>query len=526
MLFNSYEFILLFLPIVVAGFFLIGRSGAQRAAIGWLVAASLFFYGWWNPAYLLLLGTSVIANFALGTYLCRSRIGPGRHRKTLLIAGLAANLSSIGFYKYAGFFVSNVNALTGSGFELEPIVLPLAISFFTFQQITYLVDSYRGITQEHSFLNYCLFVTFFPQLIAGPIVHHGEMLPQFAKRSIFRLSSSNIAVGITLFAIGLFKKAVLADGIAVYATPVFADAESGAALDLFTAWGGALSYTLQLYFDFSGYSDMALGAARLFGIRLPANFNSPYQATNIIEFWRRWHMTLSRFLRDYVYIPLGGSRRGPLRRHVNLLMTMLIGGLWHGAGWTFIVWGGLHGLYLIINHAWRWLRRRRHNGAAPELGGWGRHAAHALTLLAVVIGWVFFRAHSFEGAMRILEGMAGVNGVTLPAAISYRIGALASVLESLGVVYTPGGGAQFLQTWLWIGALGAICLLLPNALVLLRRYRPALGFGPGPAAPRAARRRPPLAWRPSAAWAGGVALLLTGGLLALPEVSEFLYYQF
>jgi len=529
MLFNSYEFIMLFLPLTVAGFYLIGRSGARRAATAWLVAASLFFYGWWNPTYLLLLGASVVFNFTLGGHLVRSRSARSPRRRALLVVGIALNLSSIGFFKYANFFVDNVNLLTDTNYHLGTIILPLAISFFTFQQITYLVDSYKGLTEEHSFLNYCLFVTFFPQLIAGPIVHHSEMLPQFARRGAVRLRSSDLAVGITLFSIGLFKKAVLADGIAAHATPVFAAAESGMTMDFLTAWGGALSYTFQLYFDFSGYSDMALGGARLFGIRLPANFNSPYQATSIIDFWHRWHMTLSRFLRDYVYFPLGGNRRGRARRHANLLLTMLIGGLWHGAGWTFIAWGGLHGIYLMVNHAWRWLTRRTRHADSASSTWWGRRLAQLLTLLAVIVGWVFFRAASFDGAMRILDGMAGLNGVSLPAAVSYRLGSLAHFLASVGVTFVPGGGKLFLQTWSWIAALGFVSLMLPNALVLLRRYRPTYDRVEALSGADALRPCGPLAtlcWRPDTRWALTVGSLLAAGVLALSQVSEFLYYQF
>ena len=532
MLFNSYEFIFAFLPATLAVFFLLGRGGAHRMALGWLVAASLFFYGWWNPPYLLLIGASIGFNFLLGNHLARGRGGDGARRKPLLVAGVALNLFSIGYFKYVNFFVANVNAIAGTDYHLGVIVLPLAISFFTFQQITFLVDSYRGLTREQDFLNYCLFVTFFPQLIAGPIVHHSEMLPQFARRAVFRFRASNLAVGLTLFAIGLFKKAVMADGVAAYATPVFAAAETGAPVDFFTAWGGALAYTFQLYFDFSGYSDMALGGARMFGIRLPVNFNSPYKAVNIIDFWRRWHITLSRFLRDYVYIELGGNRRGPTRRHVNLMLTMLIGGLWHGAGWTFVIWGGLHGLYLIVNHGWHTMRRRLNGGRLPESSWAGRRCAQAITFLAVVVGWVFFRATSLDGAVAMLEGMAGLNGVSLPAAVAYRTGALAGALEAIGVTFAPGGGERFLLTWAWIAVLLPVALIAPNSLVLMRRYRPALGFStdsaePGRALPqRIADAVDGLAWRPRPRWIVGAALALGGGVLALPQVSEFLYYQF
>ena len=296
----------------------------------------------------------------------------------------------------------------------KKILLPLAISFFTFQQIAYLIDAYRYETQEYNFLHYCLFVTFFPQLIAGPIVRHKEMLPQFSKDKIYKLHYKHIAIGLAIFAIGLFKKVIFADGIAIYATPVFMLAETEAAMTFFEAWGGALAYTLQLYFDFSGYSDMAVGIGFMFGIKLPINFNSPYKATSIIDFWRRWHITLSRFLRDYLYVALGGSRKGKVRRFVSVFLTMLLGGIWHGAGWTFVFWGLLHGFYLLVNHMWRKVTmdvfKWSHKIGIVELTIY-----RVLTLFAIVIGWVYFRAESFTGANHMILTMLGVHGVSLPS---------------------------------------------------------------------------------------------------------------
>ncbi len=509
MLFNSYEFIFAFLPTVLAVFFLIGRYGQLRLAVGWLVLASLFFYGWWNPSYLGLIITSVLFNYSVGIGLGR---GAGRRwHKPLLVLGITANLGLLGYYKYANFFLENLNRLASVDYHLGTIILPLAISFFTFQQITYLVDAYRGETREYDFLQYCLFVTFFPQLIAGPIVHHKEMLPQFSHLAIYRPDAGNLSVGLSFFFMGLFKKAVLADGAAVYATPVFGAAAMGESPTFFIAWGGALAYTCQLYFDFSGYSDMAIGLARLFGIRLPLNFNSPYKAATIADFWRRWHMTLSRFLRDYVYIALGGNRRGRVRRHANLLLTMLLGGLWHGAGWTFVFWGLLHGTYLIICHLWQALR------PLPAMPIW---SARLLTFLCVVVSWVFFRAADFETALRILSGMVGLNGVTLPSAIGYRLGMAQPVLESMGVAYSLGGGRQFVLTYLWVGGLLAIAFWCPNTQQILRRYRPALDFKP--TTPVTKR----LCWRPSPAWGMVMGCATVMGILALSQVSEFLYFQF
>lgn len=528
MLFNSYEFILLFLPITLAGFFLLARWNRETAIV-WLVLASLFFYGWWNPAYLLLIVASMIGNFALGRLLSRSGSDSDvLSRRALLTIGIALNLALLLYYKYSGFLVSNINSLIDAQIQFSDVLLPLAISFFTFQQIAYLVDAYQRKTTEYRFSHYALFVTFFPQLIAGPIVHHKEMLPQFMSRKRFALRAENISVGGTIFAIGLFKKAILADGIAPFATNAFALAESGGELALLQAWAGALAYTLQLYFDFSGYSDMAIGAARMFGIRLPLNFHSPYKSTSIVEFWRRWHMTLSRFLRDYLYIPLGGSRKGTVRRYTNLLTTMLLGGLWHGAGWTFIIWGLLHGLYLVVNHAWSHLTREL---TAPSAGfrRLASFASWAMTFSVVVIGWVFFRATDIDSALRMLSGMVGLNGVSLPNALFSRLEPLHGVLQSLGVTSSLGHGHEFVMGYLWIGSLLLVALLMPNTQQIMRRFRPAFAAYRSHDGVSASARTVPYArvfWRPTVFWAIFSAVAAAFGLLALTSVSEFLYFQF
>jgi alginate O-acetyltransferase complex protein AlgI len=529
MLFNTYGFILVFLPVVVVLFYSIGRLGGNRAAIASIVVASLFFYGWWNPVYLFLIGTSIVVNYLFGL-----RLDPGTSRDAsadpatprssgvTLALGIAFNLGLLGYFKYMNFFADTVAALLGTSFTLEHIVLPLAISFFTFQQITYLVDTSRGLAKRYSFLHYTLFVTFFPQLIAGPVVHHSEMMPQFMREDLCRFRFQNAAVGLTIFILGLFKKVVIADGISVYGTPVFDAASAGATLTFFEAWGGALAYTFQLYFDFSGYSDMAIGLARLFGIRLPLNFNSPYKATNIVEFWRRWHMTLSRFLRDYLYIPLGGNRKGKIRRNVNLMTTMLLGGLWHGAGWTFVAWGGLHGLYLVVNRFWQGLRRRYMPDRSFGLAG--RWSARLLTFLVVIVGWVFFRADSFTSATRILEGMAGLNGVLLPAEFRGMLGPLAGLLMEMGWRFEADSGyfhgvKQVLFTALLLWTSWA----LPNTQEIMSRYRPAFERVHFEPKSRLARL---YTWRPAIAYAGITALLFTACLLSLRRVSEFLYFQF
>jgi alginate O-acetyltransferase complex protein AlgI len=528
MLFNSYEFIFLFLPVTFLVFFAIARLG-REAAIAWLVVASLFFYGWWNPSYLILILLSMVVNFGFGEFISRAHERRCSARaKTGLVLGLMLNLGVLAYFKYAGFFIENLNALTGSSVDLGRIVLPLAISFFTFQQIAYLVDAYKGITQEYRFSHYALFVTFFPQLIAGPIVHHQEMLPQFMRRDALRPKLDNVSIGLSIFFVGLFKKAVLADGIAPYGSSVFDAAAAGETLSLFEAWGGALAYTMQLYFDFSGYSDMAIGGARLFGIRLPLNFHSPYKATSIIEFWRRWHMTLSRFLRDYLYIPLGGSRHGKARRYFNLTATMFLGGLWHGAGWTFVAWGGLHGFYLVVNHAWHRFRQM-FGRASSKSSRAGKLVAWLITFMAVVTGWVFFRATDFHSATAILKGMAGMNGVALPNAVIARLGDAGVWLESAGVDVYLGGGSDFFFTWLWVMALLAVVLMMPNTQQIMSAFKPALRVYQSDNkyqirfAERLASR---ITWQPIAGWAVVIGIVAAMGLLALTSVSEFLYFQF
>ncbi|HSV28256.1 MAG TPA: MBOAT family protein, partial [Candidatus Omnitrophota bacterium] len=497
MLFNSSVFLFAFLPIVLAGWHLLKPRAPWRLTVTWLVAASLVFYGWFNPVYILFILGSIAGNYRLGLAIAAAG---AKTRKPLMLAGVAANLGLLGYFKYANFLVATVNGAAGTAFDLGPIVLPLAISFFTFQQVAYLVDVWKGRCEEHDFLDYCLFVTFFPQLIAGPIVHHSEMMPHFRRPIRRGLLSAWTAWGLSVLAVGLFKKAVIADGLALYADPVFDAAAAGTMPTFIEAWGGALAYTLQIYFDFSGYSEMAIGLGLLFGVRLPLNFASPYKATNIVEFWRRWHITLSRFLRDYLYIPLGGNRKGPARRSANLMATMLLGGLWHGAGWTFVAWGCLHGLYLLVNHAWRGATGGRSFGRAGALAGW------ALTFLGVVVAWVFFRAADFPAAFAMLAGMAGANGVVVPAEILARLGGAQAWAQALGIAAAPGDLTFFFgmgQVAALAAAL-AIAVGLPNVHELLVRRR---------ADGRAGLVRA-LRWRLSPAWGlaagGAVAAALFG----------------
>jgi alginate O-acetyltransferase complex protein AlgI len=398
-LFNSPFYIFVFLPIVLIIYFSLNKMRFITLGKAWMVLASLYFYGYWNPAYLFLIIASMLVNFGIGNALHKTKEKNTSFlsRKKVLIIGIVLNLSVLAYYKYSDFFIFNMNELLGIDAPLLNLLLPLAISFFTFQQIAYLVDCYQFDTQEYDFLSYCLFVSFFPQLIAGPIVHHKEMMPQFSNlRNVF-VNYRNISKGLLIFSIGLFKKVVIADTFAIWANQGF---DATIPLSFFEAWGASLSYTFQLYYDFSGYSDMAIGVALMFNIRLPLNFNSPYKAKSIQDFWRRWHMTLSRWLRDYLYIPLGGNRIGVSRTYFNLMATFVLGGLWHGAGWTFILWGALHGSALAIHRFWQTF-----NIKMPSIVAW------TLTFLFINFTWIFFRANDVSSALSIIEGMFGLNGI-------------------------------------------------------------------------------------------------------------------
>lgn len=519
MLFNSYPFIGLFLPITLVGFFLIAKASHMGAAL-WLGIASLAFYGWWDPRYIGLLLLSIIFNYGIGRAISKQRErGSPRHAKSILIIGIVCDLALLFYYKYTDFFISSANQAFHTQFPLVNLVLPLGISFFTFTQIAFLVDTYRGEAKEYDPVHYLFFVTNFPHLIAGPILHHKEIMPQFEHPACYRVNWEDIAVGLTIFAIGLAKKVLLADEISSYVAPTF-DGTSNP--HMFQAWGATLAYTLQLYFDFSGYSDMAIGLARMFGIKFPLNFDSPYKAQNIVEFWRRWHMTLSRFLRDYLYIPLGGNRQGPIRRHINLLVTMVLGGLWHGAGWTFVVWGALHGVYLVINHTWQSLR----GGASTASTHRPRFWAWALTFLAVMVGWVFFRAKNLDVAFDILGGMAGLNGVVLPQHW-FKGTFMIHIMDTLvanGVQIAAIKATAYRDQAYVTAALLLIATLAPNTQQILQRFQPTIDQFR-----RLDGALARWAWRPNLAWLVGIAVLLGWSLLMIPSgdrISEFLYFRF
>ncbi len=478
MLFNSYQFIFLFLPIVLIGYFALGRVG-NLASVIWLALASLVFYSASNWQFVLLLLASIGFNYLIGLLLIAKhwRAAP---RFVVLTIGVTGDLLVLGYFKYAGFLAANLNAVFSAGLTVD-ILLPVGISFYTFTQIAFLVDAYRGNVARYAPAPYALFVSYFPHLIAGPILHHKDMIPQFEREEARRPDAHLILCGLIIFAIGLFKKTCLADSIQPLVAPAF-----GANTPSFDqAWIGALAYTFQLYFDFSGYCDMAIGISLMFGIFLPLNFNSPYKATSIIEFWRRWHMTLSQFLRNYLYIPLGGNRRGTAMRYINLMITMLLGGLWHGAAWTFVVWGALHGAYLCVNHAWNRFGPR----IAPRYAQAADIAGLILTFIAVVVAWVFFRAESLSGAVFVLSRMADPSNIVF-------------------------GRFEMAQCVL-IAIYAAIAWFTPNTQTIMAydHANRTVGVGLG-------------AWRMRPIFVYASAAVLAFGILGIQQHSEFIYFRF
>ncbi len=485
MLFNSYIYILIFLPIVLLVYFYLNKQKLLVASKAWLVASSLFFYSYWNPKYLILIILSIVFNFAIGSVFSKKILGK-KSSKTVLFIGISFNLLLLGYYKYYNFFVENIDSYLGLNLQIKTIVLPLAISFFTFQQIAYLVDSYKGETKEYDFLNYILFVSFFPQLIAGPIVHHKEMMPQFAnlKNKIF--SPHNFSKGLFILAMGLFKKVVIADTLALWANNGY---NNHMEMSFFNAWIVTLAYTFQLYFDFSGYTDMAIGSALMFNIKLPINFNSPYKSLSLQDFWRRWHMTLSRWLKDYIYIPLGGNRKGEFRAILNLIITFFLGGLWHGAGWTFVFWGLLHGTGLAVFKLWKKL-----NINFPKF------VAIAITFLFVHIGWVFFRSENFDQAKYILSGLIGLNGINLPLSWQTSL----AFLKNTGIHFTDCYEfyGTFWETTVLFALVSYIVFKKPNSMEIAKKFDTTYGY-----------------------------LILTAFLFAISffgmnTISEFLYFNF
>lgn len=489
MLFNSFEFMLLFLPVTLVVYFLLLRQRLTIAARSWLLFASLFFYSWWDMRYLPLILGSILFNYTIGGALAEYEQARNRtvSKRTIFITGILVNIGLLGWFKYMDFFITTANSLSGAQLPLLKIVLPLGISFFTITQIAFLVDAYEGLVEERNLLNYALFVTFFPHLLAGPILHHKEMMPQFDRLRNKVINWKNLYIGLTLFFLGLFKKVVLADAFSAWASAGF---DTSQPLTLIPAWLTSLSYTFQLYFDFSGYSDMAVGIGWMFNIQLPVNFNSPYKATGMIDFWKRWHITLTNFITTYLYTPIlrAFGSISFSRSLVAVFLAMLISGFWHGAGWNFIVWGGMHGAGLVVNHVWKKKKRKM-----PTWLGW------LITFNFVNVSFVFFRAKSLEGAGRILEGMAGLNGVMLHSSL-----AKLTFLHDLGIVFGKWldqiHGSD--KTWIMVLVALAITGLMKNSMELVARVRPAWGFC--------------------------ILLLCVAcwSLLDMSKVSEFLYFQF
>jgi alginate O-acetyltransferase complex protein AlgI len=545
MLFNSEEFLFVFLPAALSGFYLLGTL-SRTSAIRWLILVSLVFYAWWRPVNVLIIAPSIVINFAVAWILLRLSNSEGSRRvsNAVLLLGICFNVVFLGFFKYIDFISGTINDVFGANLVLRHIILPLGISFITFQKIAFLIDIQAGRVRSFTFQDYCTFVLFFPQLIAGPIVHYREMMPQFHAISC-RFDRENVAVGLTLLLFGLFKKVVFADNIALIVTPIYDHAASVGQTTFLFAWIAAIGFTLQIYFDFSGYTDMALGLARFFGIRLPPNFNSPLRASNIIDYWLRWHMTLTRFLTGYIYNPLAlwltrrrlakgkpgfRGRDSTVGAFVSLLMfptviTMFLSGLWHGAGYGFIVWGLLHGVYLTINHGWRvvvarlWQDRRRYDRVM-------RPAGLLLTFVSVTIAMVFFRSATVASAIDLLKGIFGLNGVALPQNLFERLGPLTGGLHGVGIVGDASWTSHdFGKAAIWISFLMFVALACPNTLEMLAAYEPALGVKPRTTQIRVGGIRI-VEWGTSLPWAIAVSAMAAIAVMSIGGPSEFLYWQF
>lgn len=508
MLFNSFEFLFFFLPLCLLGFVSLKKIGGLSWSLGWLVVCSIVFYGWHTPQYIVLILSSITLNYWVSK---RLALGRDSVRKCWLYSGVFFNLALLVYYKYAGFFVSNVNDTFGADYIIPNVLLPIGISFFTFQQIAYLVDLYKFPQFLPRYKDYALFVSFFPQLIAGPIVHHREIIPQLQKVDV---DYKNLYIGLSIFFIGLFKKAVIADNLALFANPVFEGAARGEEIAFIPAWTAALAYTFQIYFDFSGYSDMAIGLARMFGVTMPENFRSPYRALSIIDFWRRWHITLSRFLRDYLYIPLGGNRQSKPRRYINLMIVMLLGGLWHGAGWSFIIWGGLHGFYLVINHAYRHISDII-KIKIPAICAW------FLTFVSCVIAWIYFRSPTMDVANNMIESMFDFSTLAIPHAIHDKImGALGhdfGVLIAASVSYFPS-----LENLGMLMCAVVIALFGMNTQSMFEKYKPVLDLKK-----ISGRYSFGYVWNDkSILWLGVMAAIGAVSILASNSKVHFIYFQF
>jgi len=545
MLFNSYEFIFLFLPITLIGFILVLRANSRKLTLVFLAAISLFFYAWWNYYYLILIVISLVVNYSIGKNL--QKVETAKINKGVLLAvGVIFNLGLLSYYKYSGFAVSIFNDLTNSNIHWAKIALPLGISFFTFQQLTYLVDSKAKRVKHSDFVDYIVFVTFFPQLIAGPIVHHKEMMPQFRAIDLY-VKADNMNVGLMLFVIGLFSKCILADSIAAYVNPIFDKATKMEAITFLESWIAGAGFTLQIYFDFAGYSGMALGAARFFGIVLPMNFNSPLKAPNIIDFWNRWHITLTRFLTSYLFTPMSirATRKSlsrksrtkqpePLKEYLTCLaaptlITMFLSGLWHGAGYQYLVWGLLHGLYLTVNHGWKTfvVRNLSNKERYQKLS---RPIGVAITLFSVFFAMIFFRANNLDVAISMAESMLGFNGVTIPEGIFVHLGPARGVLESWGIYPDTSSGSLIAYGSLYCLCFLFIALFFPNSLDFMSRYMPTIDYSKKTNDFNSLLFKNnftrTMVWEPNIYWAIICGFGLAIGIMSLQSLSVFLYWQF
>jgi alginate O-acetyltransferase complex protein AlgI len=518
MLFFEPVFLFIFLPITMGFYYILRIIAPQEYVIVMLALASLIFYGWYNPQYTFVILGSIIFNYLCGSQLLL-RAKDGKGCGLLLFFGVAMNLVLLGFFKYLPFIAQSLEIFFYDVPKPATLDLPLGISFFTFLQIAYLVDCARSLAKRNRFLHYLLFVTFFPHLLAGPLIHHRELIPQFSRKN--KRIWGNLAIGLTIFSIGLFKKLVPAQQMANWANPVFDGISVGIIPSFIEAWIGALCFALQIYFDFSGYSDMAIGLSRIFGIYMPVNFASPYKAANIIEFWRRWHITLSRFFRDYLYIPLGGNRIGIFWQMTNLIFVMLLVGLWHGAGWKFIVWGAVHGLFLVVCHVWVNI-----NGFFDRKLVIPNILCVALTFLVVVIAWVPFRADSLTTSLVFFESMIGLNGIKLPSHYAEIFFGIIGRLSDYGVIFSPmtsfAGGFQLAWIMFYLG----IIWFTPNTQEIMRFYHPALVVNNRK---EHVKSWPALvSWRPAIIFGVFFGILLSYLMILSIQGNsgEFIYFQF
>jgi alginate O-acetyltransferase complex protein AlgI len=541
MLFNSTEFLFAFLPVTLVGFYLLGAN-SRNWALGWLILASLIFYAWWRPINVLIIAPSIAVNFTLARILARLNQNDESPRtsKALLLLGIAFNVAFLGFFKYVDFISSSINDVLNTNLVMTNIILPLGISFITFQKIAFLVDVQGGRIKSFTLQDYCIFVLFFPQLVAGPIVHYREMVPQF-HASPCRFDKENVAIGLTLLFFGLFKKVIIADSIAPIVTPIYEHSAAGDRTSFLLAWIAAVGFTLQIYFDFSGYSDMALGLARFFGIKLPQNFDTPLRASSIIDFWLRWHMTLTRFLTGYVYNPMTlwltrrrlakgrpafGGRNTTIGAFAYLLMfptiiTMLISGLWHGAGYGYVIWGFLHGCFLTINHGWRvvaaklWRNKRSYDNFMTPVG-------FVLTFFSVCTAMIFFRSTTIASATDLVRGVFGLNGLGLPQVLLEHLGSVAGPFHS-GVFTLPWSLHDFVKSLFWIVLALFIALVCPDTLQILAPYEPALGVTEQSFKGRMGLT---IKWNTSLPWALAMSAIAAITIVSVGGPSEFLYWQF